>query len=121
MRLRLPSWTNRVRVPLEGKKEAMTLMKTWRMWGIVSVMVVTGVAWAEDVTITTYYPSPRGVFDDIQFKRGEDYDDPANYYLNPNGTSKFDTLNVTTLNNLGDLIVTGAVQINNTKLPRAAW
>src|SRR3989338_5040906 len=108
MRLRLPSWTNRVRVPLEGKKEAMTLMKTWRMWGIVSVMVVTGVAWAEDVTITTYYPSPRGVYDDLQFRRSEDYDNIV-FKVDPDQTSKLNILDVTTLNNLGNLKITGSV------------
>ncbi|MBI3997170.1 MAG: hypothetical protein HY352_05880 [Candidatus Omnitrophica bacterium] len=87
-------------------------MKTWRMWGIVSVMVVAGAAWAEDVTITTYYPSPRGVFDDIQFRKGEDYDNTV-FKVDPDQTSKLNILDVTTINNLGNLKITGSVYVQS--------
>ncbi|MBI3997169.1 MAG: hypothetical protein HY352_05875 [Candidatus Omnitrophica bacterium] len=115
MRLRLPSWTNRVRVPLEGKKEAVTPMKTWRMWGVVGMMVVAGAAWAEDVTVTTYYPSPRGVYDDLQFRKAEDYDNTI-YKVDPNDQTKLDKLDVNTQNNLGNLTITGSLWVKGTPI-----
>jgi hypothetical protein len=49
---------------------------------------MTAYAVAEDITLTTYYPSPRGVYNTLRSSVYEDRDNTA-YYLDPNngGTS----------------------------------
>ena len=49
---------------------------------------------AEEITLTTYYPSPRGVYDELQANIYRDLGDPANRFLDPTATSQLQDLTV---------------------------
>ena len=38
-------------------------------------------AWAEDITVTSYYPSPRGVYEELRATRYRGVDDQAPYEI----------------------------------------
>lgn len=76
-------------------------------------------AWAEDVTVTTYYPSPRGVYEELRAGQFRDQDDP-NFYLDPDTSSVLRTLNVEDLTlggPPGNLRVKGSLSVGPTYLP----
>ena len=97
-------------------------MGPWRMaMGLVLVLGTTAVAWAEDVTITTYYPSPRGVYSEVQAQELRDYDDPVNRFVDPSGSTSLNQLTVDTLTDLGNLRVSGDLTVDgNTTLGNGA-
>lgn len=83
---------------------------------VVALLSVTAYAVADEVTLTTYYPSPRGVYDQLQARDYRDFDNPTTH-VDPSGTSQLTNLGVTGIINNptgGDLIITNpaGVQIN---------
>jgi hypothetical protein len=78
--------------------EVTAMNERWIHWAVViALLSVTAYAVADEVTLTTYYPSPRGVYDVLQARSFQDFDDTT-YGVDPN-------LN-TTLNNV---IVQGTI------------
>ena len=98
-------------------------------WVVVALLLGTA-AYAiaqEQITLTTYYPSPRGVYDELRARLYEDFDDngpPNNYQLDMNNTTRLNILNVTGVAEAltvehdarvkGELIVGGNTQIDGT-------
>ncbi|MBI3324237.1 MAG: tail fiber domain-containing protein [Candidatus Omnitrophica bacterium] len=57
----------------------------WQGWMVVGLLLGTSAAAiAEEITLTTYYPSPRGVYDQLRVRTLQDFDDLA-YYVDPAG------------------------------------
>lgn len=53
------------------------------------IFVFTPLSFAEDITITTYYPSPYGSYRDVRAQHmgiGDTYSDPSQYYWTDGGT-----------------------------------
>ena len=45
-------------------------MKRWSwLWAVAAVLGLGWAAHGEDITISTYYPSPRGVYDELRANR----------------------------------------------------
>ena len=93
--------------------------------GALAAVCVAGLLWAEDVTVTTYYPSPRAVYNELQSRKIVDYDDAA-FSVDPNLITWLNTANVVnlilgqdltvggTLTVAGITTLNGATQVNNT-------
>ena len=65
-------------------------------WVVVALLLGTA-AYAiaqENITLTTYYPSPRGVYDELRARTFQDFDDPANFFVDPNGSTVLNILTV---------------------------
>jgi hypothetical protein len=59
--------------------------------GILLTMTVT-YALAEEITLPTYYSSPRGVYDQVQANIYRDQGNPTNRFLDPNSTSQLQSV-----------------------------
>ncbi len=48
----------------------------------------------QEITLTTFYPAPFGEFDIVRARRIQDFDDPNNRFVDPNGESRLTALSV---------------------------
>ena len=56
--------------------------------GIIVLVATVSYSLAEEITLTTYYPSPRGVYNELLANTYRDFGDPANRFLDATGTSQ---------------------------------
>jgi hypothetical protein len=93
-------------------------------WVVVALVVgVTAYCVAEEITLTTYYPSPRGVYNELQSNIYRDFDqtglpdtmDPyppgIGWAVDPSGTSQLNSLRVTGIDLFGNLTVDGTLTV----------
>jgi len=52
---------------------------------------------AEEITLTTYYPSPRGVYNELHSNIYRDFADPEHFYVDPDALSVLNALKVSQL------------------------
>jgi len=62
--------------------------------GIMLLVATISYSIAEEVTLTTYYPSPRGVYNELQANIYRDFGDPSNRYLDPTTASQLQDLRI---------------------------
>ena len=70
--------------------------------GIILLVATVSYSIAEEITLTTYYPSPRGVYNELQANIYRDLGDSANRFLHPTATSQLQGLQV-----FGEITVAG--------------
>jgi len=82
-------------------------------WALVLTVVLGDLVWAqEEVTVTTYYPSPRAAYNELRAKRLEDFDTVGTYFVDPSEITELKTLHVESLTiDPGDLLVQGNLTV----------
>jgi len=66
---------------------------------------------AEEITLTTYYPSPRAVYNELLANVYRDFGDPANRYLDPDGPSQLQSVQFSGSLTLGGRLISGWEQV----------
>src|SRR3989338_6401617 len=72
-----------------------------------------GMVWAEDITLTTYYPSPRGVYNELRSGSVVDYND-AGFMLDMNLNSVLRDLALTQSLDVGTTLTVTGTSTHNT-------
>ncbi|MBI3324224.1 MAG: hypothetical protein HYZ92_02995 [Candidatus Omnitrophica bacterium] len=85
-------------------------MTAKRQGWMVAVLLLGTAAYAlaEEITLTTYYPSPRGVYDQLRARQLQDFDD-ITFVLDPNGNSRLQNLTLNQAVPNGTFTCTGCV------------
>jgi len=78
--------------------------------GAVVGMLAGGALLAENITLTTTYPAPRGVYDELQANTFKDYNgggNPNQWVVDPSGSSTVNNVAVQGTTTTNEIIVTG--------------
>ncbi len=90
--------------------------------GVILLVAMVSYSIAEEITLNTFYPSPRGVYNELLANVYRDLGDPANRFLDPTGTSQLQdlqlfgtvTLGGKTIGTWAEALPSGAVLLQDT-------